>query len=325
MPSKTLKSLLLALSLAGTAALPVHAAPPAQLNAQVPGFYRMAVGDFVVTALYDGYIDLDPTLLKGASAQDIQTLLARMFLQSTPGVQTAVNAFLVHTGDKLVLVDSGAGKCFGPALGGIVANLKAAGYTPEQVDLVLLTHLHPDHACGISTADGKPVFPNADVYVAKSESDFWLNDAAAAKAPQDTRPFFKMAKDSILPYARQGRFRVFNAGDKLLPGVSSVVASGHTPGHTAYLLSSKNQSLLLWGDLVHSHSVQFARPEVSLEFDVNSEQAIATRKAIFANAAKDKLWVGGAHLPFPGIGHVRTEGGAYAWVPIEYGPIRSDR
>ncbi|MBM3115037.1 MBL fold metallo-hydrolase [Jeongeupia naejangsanensis] len=325
MTGKTLRSLMLALALAGAAVTPVHAAPPAQLKTQAPGYFRMALGDFVVTALYDGYIDIDPKLLKGASAQDIQTLLARMFLQSTPGVQTAVNAFLVHTGDKLVLVDGGANKCFGPTLGNIGANLKAAGYTPEQVDLVLLTHLHPDHACGLATDDGKPAFPNADVYVSRTESGYWLDDETVAKAPKEMQPFFKMAKDSILPYARQGRFKVFDAGDKLLPGVTSAAAAGHTPGHTGYLITSKNQSLLLWGDLVHSHSVQFARPEVALEFDVNSEQAIAARKAIFASAAKDKLWVGGAHLPFPGIGHVRADGNAYAWVPIEYGPIRSDR
>ncbi|GHD56775.1 MBL fold metallo-hydrolase [Jeongeupia chitinilytica] len=322
---KSLGSILLALAVAGLAAPVVHAAPPAQLKTQAPGFFRMALGDFVVTALYDGYIDIDPKLLKGASAQDIQTLLARMFLQTTPGVQTAVNAFLVHAGDKLILVDSGSGKCFGPNLGNIGTNLKAAGYTPEQVDLVLLTHLHPDHACGLASDDGKPAFPNADVYVSKAESGFWLDDETASKAPKEMQPFFKMAKDSVLPYARQGRLKVFGAGDKLLPGVTSVAAAGHTPGHTGYLISSKNQSLLLWGDLVHSHSVQFSRPEVSLEFDVNSEQAIATRKAIFANAARDKLWVGGAHLPFPGLGHVRSEGNAYAWVPIEYGPIRGDR
>src|SRR5687768_4594738 len=168
-----------------TAAVPAHAAPPAQQKTQVPGYYRMALGAFEVTALYDGYIDLDPKILTNISAEDTQTLLARMFLSSTPGVQTAVNGYLIHTGSRLVLVDTGAGTAFGPTLGVITANIRAAGYDPAQIDTVLLTHLHPDHANGLLTPDGKPAFPNAEVRVAKADADFWLDEAVAAKAPED--------------------------------------------------------------------------------------------------------------------------------------------
>jgi len=157
----------------------------------VPGYYRMALGDFEVTALYDGDIDLDRKLLSGASAQDIQRLLARMFIMNSQ-VQITVNAYLVHTESRLVLVDTGAAKAFGPTMGVLLNNIRAARYDPAQIDAVLLTHLHPDHASGLLTPEGKVAFPNAEVRVAKAKSDYWLDEAVAAKAPKDTQPFFKI-------------------------------------------------------------------------------------------------------------------------------------
>lgn len=324
-----LRGALLALAVALPAASTVVPTPalaaPAQLRTQAPGFYRMALGDIEITALYDGFIDLDAKILSGASAEDVQSLLARMFLADTPGVQTAVNAYLVNTGANLVLVDTGTAKAFGPTLGFIADNIRAAGYDPQQIDTVLLTHLHADHANGLLAADGTMAFPNAEVRVAKADADFWLNEEIAAKALADAQPFFAMARAAVAPYVAAGKLKPYQPGDTLLPGVTSVDAHGHTPGHSGYLFSSKDRSILMWGDIVHSHAVQFARPEVAIEFDVDKEQAVATRKRIFADAAAQKLWVAGAHLPFPGIGHVRAEPNGYAWVPVEYGPVRADR
>ena len=146
----------------------------------------------------------------------------------------------------------------------------------------------------------------------------------AAKAAESSQGMFKMARAAVAPYVASERLKRYAEGSPLVPGIASVALHGHTPGHSGYLLSSAGQSLLVWGDIVHSHAVQFARPEVAIEFDVDSAQAIATRKKVFADAARDKLWVAGAHLPFPGIGHVRAEGAGYAWVPVEYGPLRGD-
>ncbi len=315
----------------GVAALPLavtaaQAAPPAQQKTQAPGFYRMMVGQFEVTALYDGYIDIDPKVLKYTSAREVQSLLARMFVASTPGMQTAVNAYLVNTGSHLVLVDTGAAACFGPTLGGILNNLRASGYTPEQVDTVLLTHLHGDHACGLS-ADGKPVFPNATVYADKADADYWLSEASEAAAPESAKGLFAMARNAMAPYQAANRFQTFNAaaGQAPIPGVQTMATRGHTPGHTSYLFTSGNDRLLLWGDIVHSHATQFRRPNISIEFDTDSHQAALTRQRVLAEAAKGKLWVGGAHLPFPGLGHVRRDSVGYAWVPVEFGPIRNDR
>lgn len=306
-----------------TALLPQSAVAdaPAKVASQVPGYYRMALGDVEVTALYDGYVMLDPKILNGASAKDIQSLLARTFAVSTKGMQTAVNAYLVNTGKNLILVDAGAAKCFGPTLGVIGENIRAAGYHPDQVDTVLLTHLHGDHVCGIATAEGKPAFPNATVYVSKDEGAFWLNKETAAKAPKEMQPFFKLAEDSVAPYKAAGKLKEFSSGDTILPGIVSVPSPGHTPGHAGYLVTSGQEQLLVWGDIVHNHAVQFARPSVAIDFDIDRKQAIATRQKLFADVAKTKLWVAGAHLPFPGLGHVRSEGKGYAWVPVEYAPL----
>jgi glyoxylase-like metal-dependent hydrolase (beta-lactamase superfamily II) len=138
-----------------------------------------------------------------------------------------------------------------------------------------------------------------------------------------------MARDAVAPYRAAGRFRTFSAsagaGDELVPGVRAVPEFGHTPGHVGYLFTSGKEKLLLWGDVIHSHAVQFRSPQVAIEFDTDSHQAVITRNRVLADAARDKLWVGGAHLPFPGIGHVRREQVGYTWVPVEYGPIRNDR
>ncbi|HEY9280028.1 MAG TPA: MBL fold metallo-hydrolase [Eoetvoesiella sp.] len=302
------------------------AAVPAKQMTQVPGYYRMMLGDLEVTALYDGAILLDRGLLKGVTEQDLQDLLAQMFVPTSgSGVQTAVNAYLVNTGKNLILMDAGAAKCFGPTLGSVRDNIRAAGYDAAQIDTVLLTHLHGDHACGIATDDGKIAFPNATVYVDKNEAGFWLNKEIAAKAPKDAQPFFEAAQNSVAPYGAAGKLKQFNPGDTVIPGVISVPLPGHTPGHGGYLLSSEGQQLLVWGDVVHSHSVQFMRPEVSIEFDVDQPQAVVSRKKILAEADARKLWVAGAHLPFPGIGHVHKEDKGYTWIPVEYSPVQAKK
>lgn len=292
-----------------------------QQKTQVPGYYRSFLGQFEVTALYDGAIDLDTKLLKNTPEKDIQKLLARLFVKG-PAVQTAVNAFLINTGDKLVLVDAGAAKLFGPGLGNIISNLKAAGYSPDQVDVVLITHLHGDHVNGLVSPDGQMVFPKAQVWSAKADNDFWLSEEIAAKAPKDFQPFFKMSRDAAAPYRASGQWKTFSGNQELLPGISSVDTHGHTPGHTSYLFANGEEKMVILGDLVHNHAVQFARPDTAFEYDNDRPQAVIARKQMFTRAAQEKLLVGGMHLPFPGIGHIRKEGKAFAWVPLEFAPIK---
>ncbi len=320
---RVLSIAILAAAAAFSSVLPTVSAAevPAQSMKQVPGYYAMALGDFQVTALYDGAISLTTALLKGVSDSDTQAMLADMFVPLTKdGVQTAVNGYLINTGKDLILVDAGAAACFGPTLGGLGDNLKSAGYEATQVTKVFVTHLHGDHACGM-TADGKRVFPNATVYVSKDEAGYWLNKETAAKAPKEAQPFFQAAQQAVAPYEQAGKLKQFAPGDTLAEGVASVPLVGHTPGHEGYMFSSKGQQLLVWGDIVHSHAVQFARPDVSIDFDTDQKQAIATRKELLARAAKEKFWIAGAHLPFPGIGHVAEQKDGYRWIPSEYSPL----
>jgi glyoxylase-like metal-dependent hydrolase (beta-lactamase superfamily II) len=298
----------------------VHAEAP-MAGTQAPGYYRMMLGQFEITALYDSNVFLDRKLLKNAPETEIQSLLARMFITGAK-METATNAYVINTGSKLVLVDAGRAMALGPTLGNALKNLKASGYDPSQIDAVLITHLHGDHIGGLLDESGKPAFTNATIYVSKAECDFFLSMAIAEKAPAAMQRYFKMARDIAAPYMALGKWITFEDGKLPVLGIKAIAIPGHTPGHTAFEVSSGSQTLLIWGDLFHSMAVQFSNPDVSIEFDTDQKQAIATRNAILKNVAGRSL-VAGMHLPFPGIGKVQTDGDKrYIWVPIEFFQVR---
>jgi glyoxylase-like metal-dependent hydrolase (beta-lactamase superfamily II) len=317
---KLKRDFVFALALAGgvlsTGAL--AAAPMAK--GQAPGFYQMMLGDFEVTALSDGTADLPVgKLLTHTTPAKVAAALKRVYLRDP--VQTSVNGFLVNTGAKLVLIDTGAANLFGPTLGNLAANLKAAGYTPEQVDEIYITHMHPDHIGGLMAGD-KMVFPNAVVRADKRDADFWLSQANLDKAPQDGKGFFQGAMASLNPYVAAGKFKPFDGNTELVPGVRALASHGHTPGHTTYLVESKGERLALIGDLIHVAAVQFPDPSVTIQFDSDSKAALAQRQKAFAAAAKGGYWVGAAHIAFPGIGHIQAAGKGYAWIPANYSVVR---
>ncbi len=292
-----------------------HAAAPMAKTAS-PGFFRMMLGDFEVTALSDGTVDLPfDKLLTNTTPAKVNKALARSFLK-TP-VESSFNAFLVNTGSKLVLIDTGAAKLFGPTLGNLLAHLKASGYQPEQIDEIYITHLHVDHVGGLMDGE-KMAFPNATVRADRKEADFWLSQVNLDKAPADAKGFFQGAMASLNPYVKAGKFSAFDGNTELVPGIKAVATRGHTPGHSNYVVESKGQKLVLWGDLIHAAHVQFSEPSVTIQFDTDSKAAAAQRKRAFAEAAKGGYWVAAAHIAFPGIGHVRTSGKVYEWVPANY-------
>jgi len=307
--------LALALSAAG-----VHAAAP-QVKSQSPGYYRLMLGDFEITALNDGTVALPvDKLLTGAKPGQVARALQQAYLGSP--LETSVNGYLINTGAKLVLIDTGAAGLFGPTLGRLLGNLKAAGYSPEQVDEVYLTHLHGDHVGGL-LADGKAAFPNAVVRVDQHEADYWLSQQQMDKAPEAAKGGFKGAMLSVKPYQDAGRFKPFDSGSdkagvELVTGIRAVPAYGHTPGHTVYLVESKGQKFAAWGDLMHVAAVQFPDPSVTISFDSDSKLALPQRQKAFADAAKNGFYVGSAHLSFPGIGRLRADGKGYIWIPANY-------
>ncbi len=299
-------------------AFPAHAAAPLS-KTQAPGFYRMTLGDFEITALSDGTLPLAvDTLLTNTSPAKVQKALNRWYLKEP--VDTSVNAFLINTGAKLILVDTGTGAMMGPSLGKLAGNLQAAGYRQDQVDEIYITHMHGDHVGGLISGD-KMAFTNAIVRADKHDADYWLSQANMDAAPKDAQGFFKGAMASIKPYVAAGKFQPFDGDTDLGPGIKAVAAHGHTPGHTIYVVESKGQKLVLWGDLMHVAAVQFEDPSVTIKFDTDSKSAALQRKRAYADAAKGRYWVAAAHLAFPGIGHVRSEGHGYAWVPANYAPL----
>lgn len=305
-----------ALLLAATTA---HAGAP-QVKTQAPGWYRMMLGDFEVTALLDGTLELHPgQLLTNVTKKEVSSLLKRSFLGEA--VPTSVNAYLINTGTHLVLVDAGAAALFGPGLDQLHANLKAAGYQPEQVDAVLITHMHGDHVGGLVQA-GKMAFPNATVHADKHDADYWLSPENLEKAPKEAKMYFQGAQMVLGPYVSAGKFKAFEGDTDIVPGIKAVAAHGHTPGHAIYAVESKGHKLMLWGDLMHVAAVQFPRPAVTISFDTDSKAAYAQRKKAFADAARQGYWVASAHLPFPGIGHLRADGRGYVFVPANYSPVK---
>ena len=298
--------------LCGTSAL---AAAP-QLKTQAPGWYRMMLGGFEVTALSDGTFPMDLVkLLANVAPKQLDEDLSRSFV--TNPVEASVNGFLINTGTKLVLIDTGAGTFFGPTVGKLLDNLAASGYRPEQVDEVYITHMHLDHVGGL-IKDGKMAFPNAVVRASQHEADYWLSKAKMAAAPADAKDGFANAQQALGPYIAAARFKPFNGDVELVPGVRSVVTPGHTPGHSLYMVESGGEKLLLWGDLMHAAAAQFPDPSVSLQYDMDLPAAAEQRKKVFADAAAHRYWVAGAHLPFPGIGHLRTNGSGYTFVHANY-------
>ncbi len=265
----------------------------------------MMLGDYEITVLSDGTAPRDLAEIMSAP-QTVRQALARAH-QTLP-IDLSINAFLVNTGARLILVDTGAGALFGPDSGGrLVANLRAAGYRPEQVDAVLLTHIHSDHSGGLSLG-GQRVFPHAPVYVDKHDCGSRLGTAADRKPSQA----------AIDPYAAADALRPFDGAVELFPGIRSMPAYGHTPGHSAYMVESRGRRLLLWGDTVHLADVQFADPAISIDYDDDRRAAVAWRETILAEAAARGYLVGGAHISFPGLGHVRADAKGYSWIVLPY-------
>jgi len=293
----------------------LDAAP--QHHDQVPGFYRLKVGDLEVTALFDGHAVFDARWLNGTKATMGGVVKA---LHEDPRLlDVSDEGFLVNTGKQRILVDAGAGTWWGGgALGRLAGSLRSAGYTPEEVNIVLVTHLHSDHVGGLTTQDGKRVFPNADVYVAKAESDFWLSAEIAANAPKDAQPFFQSAQAIATPYIKAGKWHTFSGSEPIVDGMQLVPLHGHTPGHTAYEFSSKGQKILFWGDTIHAQRVQLQHPEVTAVFDIDQNAAAATRLQLLPKLAREDVLIAGPHMPFPALGRLRKEGSGYSWVPVVF-------
>ncbi|MBU3845479.1 MAG: MBL fold metallo-hydrolase [Candidatus Acinetobacter avistercoris] len=323
---KTLKPLLIALALSSTTFTTVQAAESNttnhQASKQVAGYYHHQIGNTQITALLDGTNFLKPEQFKGLSPEQKDEILNKYYVDQSKGIQTSVNAFLIKTGDQLLMVDSGAASCFGAHLGSIYNNLKASGYQPEQVNGIFLTHLHPDHVCGISN-NGVPNYPNATLHIAKTEYDYWLNPKTVNSLPKEKQAGFlgtvEKIKAALAPYEKAKKVKVFSDKSLAFGGITFKPSFGHTPGHYSFKLKADDQDVVFIGDIVHSHTLQFEKPETAIEFDIDQKSAIQTRLKHFAEYAKDGQLIAAPHLPFPGIGHIYSkDGSSYQWIPVHF-------
>lgn len=283
---------------------------------EMKGGYHVMIGDFEVITLPDGInqrpVEQQSQLLQG-NREKIKNVLEHAYPSGQ--IESTVNAFLINTGSKLVLIDTGNGKKGSPIMGKVVDNLRTAGYQPEDIDEIYLTHMHGDHVGGLISGTER-VFINATVFANKVEADYWLNEDNQNTAPDTAKRTFQAVKESITPYIMADKFKTFEGNIPLTPGIRAEALFGHTPGHTAYIIESKGDTLALWGDIIHVAAVQFEDPSITIAYDSDKEAAAKVRQYILAKAAKQNWLVGGAHLMLPGIGYVRGNGEGYDLVPF---------
>ena len=311
--------------LAGSAAATALAAGPAiaaapAADVQSPGVYRQKIGAFEVTALYDGtwFRKIDDKFVRNAGPAEVTKALADSFLP--PGiVPTPFTALLVNTGSKLVLIDTGTGGQLGPTTGHMPGALAAAGVAPSAIDTIVISHFHPDHINGIKDKDGRKVFANAEIHVPAPEWAFWMDDGNMSAAPEGMRPLFLNVRRIFRDIA--GEVKRFEPGVEVTPGVSSLAAYGHTPGHTAFAVNSGNQSLLVLSDTTN-HPWLFARnPQWQGIFDMDGNLAVENRRRLLDRAAADRMLVHGYHFPFPATGYIVKTASGYDVVPVMWQPI----
>lgn len=295
----------------------VRTSTPHVLLQQVPGVYRFQVGDVRITALSDGTVPQDlHKLLLGTTAAKTDALLAQGFLANP--VEASINVYLLEMGDRRILIDAGSGDLFGPGFGGKLAeSLAVADVRPDQITDVLITHVHTDHTGGLVKA-GARVFANATVHVGKPDVDFFMDRSNAAKAHYDVK-YFDEAVTTLKPYLDAGKVKAFAATAEILPGITATLHPGHTPGSAFYTLHSGDQRIVFVGDIIHVSAVQFPEPAITITYDVDPKAAAKVRTEEFPAFARDRELIAAPHLPFPGVGHVRTAGHGFAWVPVDYG------
>jgi glyoxylase-like metal-dependent hydrolase (beta-lactamase superfamily II) len=282
---------------------------------QAPSFYRFRIGAIEATVVSDGPIGPmgEPSsAFAGVPGAEIGKMLSDNFLP-TDNLVMEQNVLVANTGDRLVLFDTGMGatKMFGPTTGRLLQNLQAAGIAASDIDAVVLTHAHPDHCWGLTSEDGKPAFPNAQIYMTQADFDFWTDEA---KLAQDAmRPMIEGARRNLTP--NRPRITFVRDGQELLPGIQALAAPGHTVGHTSYLITSQGQTLCFAGDVAHHHVLSVERPRIRFVFDTDAEQAVSTRLRIFDMLAAQRLQLLSYHFPWPGIGHVAKHGDGFRYIP----------
>ena len=296
---------------------------PAAIQGEMqPTIYRFKLGGFEVATIMDSKVirsGLTPSFGGEAGAAEVKALAAAARIDADR-YEHPFTPMLVNTGKELVLFDTGNGSLSAEyeqmkgrlPPGNLVARMAQAGYKPEDVDVVVLTHGHPDHIGGL-TKGGQPVFPNARYMFGAAEFDFWNKGENIREARKFNRELYMKI---VVPLAN--RATMIKPGDEVVPGIRAVDAAGHSPGLLAFTIESEGKRLINWADTCNHYVVAIQRPDLHLDVDDDKEKAVATRKRILDMVTTDKLFVAGFHMPFPGLGWVEKTSGGYRWVPHSY-------
>jgi glyoxylase-like metal-dependent hydrolase (beta-lactamase superfamily II) len=286
------------------------------LHTQAPAFYRFKLGAFEVTAVADGPLslgDLQDNIFTGVSKADFTKILNENYLPSD-AVEMDQNVLVVNTGDRLVLIDTGDGgsKMFGPKSGRLLANLKAAGIDPKDIDVVALTHAHPDHCWALMAADGTPNFPNAQIALSQADFDFWTDEGKAAMGDM-MKIMIDGTRRNLVP--NRDRMIFVKDGQEVAPGVRAMAAPGHTVGHMAFVIASGGKTLVNTGDVAHHHIISTQQPRAAFSYDTDGAQGVASRLKVFDMLATDRIPLVSYHFPWPGLGYVAKQGDGYRYFP----------
>jgi len=323
MTALTRRSLLAGAAVAGaTATLPqaTQAAAPAA-GKQAPAFYRYKIGSYELTAIHDGIWlrDIDDKFVKNAPWPAVQKAMSDASM--TPGkLQIPFTTLVVNTGSKLVLIDTATGGQLAATAGSFGSNLAAAGIDPKQIDTILISHFHPDHINGIRDKEGALVFTNAEIKVPAAEWAWWMDDSNMGKQPEAARPawlnvrrIFKGLEDKVVK---------FEPNKEVAPGITSIGAPGHTPGHTVFAVASGNQSMMVLSDTTNNPLLFVRNPDWQAAFDTDGALAAETRKKLLDRATVDRMLVQGYHFPFPASGYILKTGlHTYDLAPVTWQPL----
>jgi glyoxylase-like metal-dependent hydrolase (beta-lactamase superfamily II) len=300
------------------------AAPPAA--AQAPGFYRYKVGTIECTSINDGArtFPLPDTFVKNVKKEEVLAATEAAYMPKGM-VTVPFNPQLINTGGKLVLIDCGSGMAAHEqtkgAVGRLLQNLAAAGVDPKSIDVVLMSHLHPDHTNGIRAADGSMAFPNAEIMVPTKDWEFWMSDENAAKAQSNEMMKNYFANVKKIYTGIESKVTRYDWGKEVAPGITSIAVPGHTPGHTAFAIASGGSKVLIQSDVTNIPELFLRNPDWHVVFDVDPTAAQETRHKFYDMAAAEKATVVGFHFAFPSIGHVEKDGTKYRLIPVAWNPV----
>jgi glyoxylase-like metal-dependent hydrolase (beta-lactamase superfamily II) len=295
-------------------------------STQAPGFYRYKVGDYECTSINDGArsFPMPPTFVTNVPKE--QALAAAEAAYMPKGMVTVpFNPQLINTGSKLILIDTGNGVAnFEPtkgAVGRTLKNLAAAGVDPKSIDIVLLSHLHPDHTNGIRAADGSIAFPNAEIKVPANDWDFWTSEDNVSKAQSNEmmKNYFANVKKTFAGI--ESKVTKYEWGKEVAPGITSIATPGHTPGHTSFAVASGSSKILIQSDVTNIPEFFLRNPDWHVAYDNDAELAQKTRHKFYDMAAAEKATVVGFHFAFPSVGHVEKDGKSYRLIPAAWNPV----